>query len=73
MVTSPPSSFGVHGDISPTGGLGLVEQMLLLGITDFCRCVRGAWKHLKRFLVLSSGGGDKEGVCGLGTQGIDYI
>lgn len=41
-----------------------MEQMLLLGITDYCRCVRGAWKHLKRlevFLVLPSGGGGSAG------------
>lgn len=57
-----------------------MEQMLLLGITDFCRCVRGVWKRLKRlevFWVLLSGGGrssgDKEGVHGLGMQGVVYI
>lgn len=49
-----------------------MEQILFLGISDFCRCVTDAWKCLKRlevFSVFLSGAGrssgDKEGGCDL--------
>lgn len=65
VLTSPPHPQYPWGQQPcSAGGLGLVEQMLLLGITDFCRCARDVWKHLKRlevFLVLPSGGGGSAG------------